>query len=168
MKSETLFEATIPVFIRFLHNLDAILSAGERYVAEGKISEQALLDGKLAPDMYNTIQQVGYAYFMALETVTNMTGKAAPEFGYDEKSIGQLHESLGRVTTFLRTIKPEDFADADGKEVKTYLSEDKTFPPDIYVRELAVPNFFFHVTTAYDILRHLGVPLTKQDYLGSR
>jgi hypothetical protein len=117
--------------------------------------------------MYTLIQQVGYVYFMAFETVENLTGKKPPEFTYDEKNFKELKTSLKRASAFLKTIKPQDFKSRKSG-VKTFLHPKKKFSDTVYVRELALPNFFFHVTTTYDILRHLGVPLTKQKYLGLR
>ncbi|MEP7162837.1 MAG: DUF1993 domain-containing protein [Candidatus Moraniibacteriota bacterium] len=167
-KSDNLYEETIPIFIRFLGNLSTILDKGNRFAKrkKGRVSEKKLLEGRLAPDMYTFIQQIGYAYFMALETACNLTGKEMPVFTYDEKSVKELQTSLRRSIAFLRTIKPRDIASTRGKRMKTFLDPTERFSREMYVRTLALPNFFFHVTTAYDIFRHLGVPLKKDDYLG--
>jgi hypothetical protein len=170
MQTEPLFEETIPVFILFLSNLSGLLKKGSVFAGKkgNKNSEKKLIERKLAPDMYTFTQQIGYAYFMAFETVTNLTGKQPPEFTYDEKSIKELQTSLKRATAFLRTITKKDIAFSKGKKMKTFLHQKKTFSREEYVRTVALPNFFFHVATAYDIFRHLGVPLTKEDYLGKR
>lgn len=164
MQKDPLYIETIPVFIRFLGNLSDILEIGKK----SRIAEGKLLEGRLAPDMYNLKEQVGYVYFMALECAQNLSGKAGPEMGYDEKSIKELRASLARVIAFLKTVKPKDYANVKSKRVRTFLVSGKTVARDAYVRELALPNFYFHVTTAYDIMRHLGVPLKKGDYLGKR
>ena len=168
MKQEPLFDETIPVFILFLRNLDLLVKKGARFIAtkEKKLSDTKLITSKLAPDMYTFTQQIGYAYFMAFEVVTNLTGKQPPEFGYDEKSSAELSESLKRAVAFLKTIRPNDLKYSKGKKMRTFLNKKKTLSRETYVRSLAVPNFFFHVTTAYDIYRHLGVPLQKEDFLG--
>lgn len=167
MKNQTLYTETVPVFIHFLGTLQKILAKGQKHARKARgLNEKTLVGGKLAPDMYPLTQQVGYAYFMAFETVTNLTGKQPPEFTYDEKNIKELNRSLGRAVTFLKTIKPRDIK-PDAKTVETFLLAKKKIPTETYVRMYALPNFFFHVTTAYDILRHLGVPLVKEDYLGS-
>jgi hypothetical protein len=116
--------------------------------------------------MFNFTQQVGYAYFTALEIATNLSGKEMPKFTYDEKSIQELKVSLKRAIQFLKTIKPKDVAYSEKKRMKTFLNPKASFARDTYIQMLAMPNFFFHVTTAYDIFRHLGVPLKKDDYLG--
>jgi hypothetical protein len=167
MKQQTLYEETIPVFVLFLENLQKVLDKGRWYSGKGgrSVSEKKLVEGKLAPDMYNCMQQVGYAYFMALEVAGTFTTKKPPELSYDEKNIAQLKESLKKVVKYLKSVKSKDFVMPSGK-VKTFLSAKKRFSSERYIRELALPNFFFHVTVTYSILRHLGVPLKKEDYLG--
>jgi hypothetical protein len=162
---ESLFNETVPVFIRFLGNLENVLDVAQKYAAKKRVSERKLVEGRLAPDMYTLAQQVGYAYFMAFEVVENLSGNKSPEFTYDEKTIKELRASLKRAVTFLKTVKAKDMRKKRGG-VKTFLHPKKAFREETYVRELALPNFFFHVATAYDIMRHLGVPLKKNDYLG--
>jgi hypothetical protein len=166
MNNKSLFDETVPVFINFLKNLEGVLDTANRYASKNKkLSEKKLVNGRLAPDMYTLAQQVGYAYFMAFEVVENLAGKKAPEFTYDEKTIKELKTSLKRAVTFLKTVKPKDFKPRKSG-IQTFLHAKKKFSDEAYIHNLALPNFFFHVTTAYDIARHLGVPLTKQDYLG--
>lgn len=170
LESEILYQETVPVFVRFLSNLDAIMEKGILFASNKKngVSEQQLIEEKLAPDMFHFVKQIGYAYFTALECVTNLAGKESPKFTYDENSIKELQESVRRVVDFLNTTKADDFSFSEGKDIKTFLHDTKTFSREAYVRELSLPNFFFHVTTAYDIFRHLGVPLQKSDYLGAQ
>lgn len=161
-----LHELTIPVFAAYLENLAKIIEKAKRHAAKGKVPATALHAGRLAPDMYTFMQQIGYAYFMALETATNLSGAGAPKFTYDEKDLGELQKSLRRAAAFLKKIPKSKFKGADKKKVATFLIPNKKIPAKKYVLFLALPNFFFHVTTAYDILRHMGVPLKKDDYLG--
>ena len=181
MKHDELYDATIPVFVHYLGNLRTILEEGKRHVAitnkstnkktgkQAKMTEEELISARLAPDMYTFIQQIGYAYFMTLEAATILAGKEMPKFTYDEKTIAELDASLLRAILYLKTIKPRDFAREEEKQkdkkVKTYLHPTKRFSREAYVHTLAVPNFFFHVTTAYDIFRHKGVPLGKSHFL---
>ena len=103
---------------------------------------------------------------MALEAGENLSGKKPPAFAYDEKTFPELKRSLARTIRYLKTIHPKDIAKNENKKVQTFLRPKKKFLARQYVLTLALPNFFFHVTTTYDILRHLGMPLKKQDYLG--
>ena len=149
-------------------NLDQIIEKGRNFIDDEKnqLTEADLLNGKLAPDMYNFTKQVGYAYFMVLESITNLTGKEAPTFTYDEKNLDELRDSLKRVVEFLDTIKVDDLAHSEEKVITSFLNQDETYDREIYIRQLALPNFFFHITTAYDIFRYFGIPLGKDDYLG--
>ncbi|MEK7604209.1 MAG: DUF1993 domain-containing protein [Patescibacteria group bacterium] len=161
-----LYEVSIPVFIRSLESLRKIVRKAARYAPRKKIKMSTLLTARLAPDMYTLTQQVQYAYFMALETAVNLSGRPMPQdFKYDEKTLTELDHSLKKAIAFLKTITPRSCASTTGT-VKTFLHPTKKFKKDFYATQLALPNFFFHVTTAYDILRSKGIPLKKDDYLG--
>jgi len=166
MKEFTLYEATIPVFILYLSNLERIIKKAKRFSKRHSIPEKRLVEGTLAPDMYNFIQQVGYAYFTALETTTNLTKTQAPQFDYNEKTFSDLQKSLRRTIIFLKGRPRNSFRGATARQVETFLDPGKKHHTQDYVLKLALPNFFFHITTAYDILRHLKIPLVKDDYLG--
>lgn len=163
----TLYDITIPVFIRGLENLRKVLAKAKRHATKKRVSMSGLLRSRLAPDMYTFTQQVQYAYFMALETAVNLSGRAMPKsFKYDEKTVADLDRTLKMAIAFLKSTKRATFSGADKKKITTFLDPKVKTKADFYVRELALPNFFFHVTTAYDILRHKGIPLTKDNYLG--
>jgi uncharacterized protein len=166
MNSTSLYEVTIPVFTHFLGNLRGILNEGKRLTKKGAVREEVLITARLAPDMYTFTQQIGYAYFMALEAATILSGKDMPVFTYDEKNVKELDASLARAIAFLKTVRPAHFKKSERKRVKTFLHPTKRFARETYVYTLALPNFFFHVTTAYDIFRNQGVPLRKEHYLG--
>lgn len=161
-----LYTSTVSVFIRNLENLRRLLEKAEKFSKQKKIPPKKLLEGKLAPDMYNLTQQVGYAYFIVLEAAGNLTGKKPPHFTYDETSFVELKKSLGRTIAFLKTIKPRDFKGADKKKVVSHLQPKKKLSAQKYVFQAIMPNFFFHYTVIYAILRNLRVPLTKEDYIG--
>lgn len=166
MKNITLYTITIPLFIRYLSNLVRILEKAKRFSVKNGVSEQQLVSGRLAPDMYTLVQQVGHAYFMALETTANLSGIEGPKLTYDEKSLGELQKSLRKVIAFLESCPERKFNTGDTKQVATFLHQGKKYSKREYVINLALPNFFFHVTTTYDILRHNGIPLGKDDFLG--
>ena len=160
------YTLTVPVFIRSFDHLLAIVEKGEAFAKPKKISEKKMLDARLAPDMYTLTQQVQYAYFTALDATTGLTGTQSPVFAYDEGSFAELKKSVRRTISFLKTIKPKDFTTASKRKVPAYFNPERKVPAEKYILTLALPNFFFHLTTAYAILRHLGVPLKKADYLG--
>ncbi len=163
----TLHTITIPVFARYLANLSIVLKKGARHAAKKKWSDKKLLGLRLAPNMYNLTQQIQYAYFTALEAAVNLSGRPMPEFAYDETTTRELQKSLSRTIAFLKTIRPKELERGRGKKVGTFLlSPKQRIMKEQYATTLALPNFFFHVTTAYDILRHAGVAIGKDDYLG--
>ena len=162
----SLYQTTIPVFVKYLSNLLKLIEKGNTHAAQKKISATRLLHAKLAPDMFTFTKQVQYSYFMALETAVNLSGRPMPKFAYDEKTVEDLKLSLKRAIAFLKKIKPAEFNSVSKRKVKTFLYPKKKIGREQYVLMFALPNFFFHVTTAYDILRHVGVPLKKEDYLG--
>ena len=151
-----MYEATIPVFIRSLGNLLKIMEKAERHANK-----------RLYVDMFNFTKQVQYSYFMALDAASNLSGLPSPKFDYDEKSMAELKKSVRLVVKFLRTIKPEDIKRGSKKRIPVFFDQKLTLLPADYVQNLAVPNFFFHYVTAYDILRHYGIPLGKSDYIGA-
>ena len=108
---------------------------------------------------------------MALDAAGNLTGVPAPKFAYDEKTMTELKKSLKLVVKYLKTIKQENVKKYERKLVKmripVFFDPKQTLIPKDYVHNFALPNFFFHYVTAYDILRHYGVPIGKKDYLGA-
>ncbi|HYF13151.1 MAG TPA: DUF1993 domain-containing protein [Candidatus Paceibacterota bacterium] len=162
-----LYKITIPVFIRGLENTLTLIERAQRQAKKEKISWEKLFDGRLAPDMYNFKEQVGYVYFIALEAAGQLTGKKIPDFSYDETSFEELKTSLKRTIAFLKTIKEKDLKGAEKRKYTSHLMPKKKISAEKYISTAILPNFYFHVTTAYDILRHLSVPLTKEDYIGN-
>lgn len=163
---EQLFSATVPVFIRGLDTVLRLLDQGEQYAKQKEFDAHNLLQARLAPDMLNLIGQVQYAYFSTLEAAEQLAGKPQPKLSWDEKTYADVRESINRVQEHLRAIQPADFKDAEQKQVESFLRPGVQLSAEEYVRSVIVPNFFFHVTTAYDVLRHNGVPLGKDDYIG--
>ncbi len=157
---------TISLIARALENLLLIIGKGEKWAQKKKMSQKKLLASRLRPDMFNFCQQVQYAYFMALEVGVGLSGRAAPNLAYDETSTAELKASVKKTITFLHSIKPADLAGAGGRKVALFFEPKRQIGATLYVERVGIPNFFFHCVTAYDILRHIGVPINKDDYLG--
>jgi hypothetical protein len=163
--SASLYQITVPLYINGLEALQRIITKGEAYATEKQIDTTGLLKSKLSPDMYDFIQQVGYAYFMALEVVGNLATEALPDVNYKERTTPELAQSLDRVIAYLKKIKP---AQIDGQEtalIPLFWEKEKSLPALEYIQKIGLPNFYFHVITAYDIFRNQGVPLGKNDYI---
>ena len=164
----SMFDVSVPVLTRGLTILSTLLDKGVRHAAETGKDEAALVAARLAPDMANLAGQVQRASDTAKFAAARLTGTEAPGFPDDETTIEQLQQRCAKTIAYLQGVEPQKF---DGSETRTITfgggANKWTLPGDRYLLAFALPNFFFHVTTAYDILRHEGVPVGKRDYLGS-
>lgn len=162
----SIYEASIPVFIRSLGNLEAILDKAVAQSAADGIDPQSLVDGRLADDMLPLAGQIQRASDTAKGAGARLSGVDNPSFADTETSFAELKTRIQRTVEFLKAIPPEAF---DGSEARTISMRNGAVQLDgqTYLLRHALPNFFFHVTTAYDILRHKGIALSKTDYLGT-
>jgi uncharacterized protein len=165
--SVSLYNLTVPVFTRMLTNLLALMDKAEASAAERKFDTLVLSEARLAPDMIPFRGQIMIATDHVKGCVSRLAGLPVPSWPDTENSFAELRERIQKALDLLKTITPEQLAGSEdrnvlliqgGKEI-TMLGLD-------YVTQRALPNFFFHVTTAYTILRHNGVPIGKRDYLG--
>jgi hypothetical protein len=161
-----LYTTTVPMFLQSLANLVKIIERAEKHAKAEKFDSSVYLTYRLAPDMFNFTQQVQYAYFLALDVTSKLSGKKEPVFTYDEKSLAELKESIRRTIKYLKSVKPKDFSEAEKKLVPVFWNPKQRLTGADYVAQLGIPDFFFHYAIAYGILRHGGVPLGKEDYIG--
>ena len=161
-----LYELTIPQFIKTLHNLSLIIDKAALNATERKFEIDVLLNSRLAPDQFNFIRQVQIASDTAKTFAAKMTGKDAPVYEDNEKTLPEVKARIEKTIGFLQSISASDFKGAEDKQITQPRWEGKYLTGLEYAREHALPNMFFHVTTAYSILRHNGVPVGKKDYLG--
>lgn len=159
------YKATIPVFIRTLENLSGMLDKAVSFLEERGMREGELLEGRLAPDQFSFVKQIQIATDNAKNGVARLVAVEPPTFLDEEKNIGELKKRLEKTVAYLKTIQPEQFAESGSRKVILPYFPGKYLPGDEYLNHYLVPNFFFHVVTAYSILRHLGVPFGKEDYL---
>lgn len=164
----TIYDATIPVFRQTLNSLLGILDKAEAHAAEKGIDVSDLLNATLAPDMFNCIRQVQIATDHAKGCAARLAGIDIPRFDDTEKTIGELRDRIRKTLDFIASVTPEQCAGAESREIKLVFPwATYEFTGQRYVTYWALPNYFFHVTTAYDILRHKGVPVGKSDFLGA-
>ncbi|UIN35013.1 DUF1993 domain-containing protein [Methylobacterium oryzae] len=166
--SLSLYDVSVPVFMRGLTILSTLLDKAEAHASETGEPLETYLETRLAPDMLTLVGQVQRASDTAKFGGARLTGAAAPSFADDETTFDQLRERCTKTAAYLSTLAPATFEGSDTRPV-TFGggANERTLSADRYVLQFALPNFFFHVTTAYDILRHKGVPVGKRDYLGS-
>ncbi|MDP2245359.1 DUF1993 family protein [Pseudomonas sp.] len=167
--SLSMHQASVPVFIRQLGNLSTILGLAATDAENRKIEPAVLLNARLAPDMFPLIRQVQIACDGALAGTALLANIDAPGQTDDEASFAELQARIARVQAFLQGISA---AQIDGSEERTVTlsrrGKDTHFQGQAFLLDHVMPNFYFHLTTAYAILRHNGVAIGKRDFLGTR
>ena len=163
----SMYQASVPVFIRTLNNLVGILEKGAKYAETKKIDPSVLVNSRLSPDMFPLFKQVQIASDIAKRGAAQLAGVEAPKFEDNETTFPELIDRIQKTISYLDTFKSEQI---DGSEEKTITLQmrDNTlsFQGMPFLLYFVLPNVYFHVTTAYDILRHCGVEVGKQDFLG--
>jgi hypothetical protein len=157
----------VPVFLRGLGTLDAVLAKGRAFAEAEGIDAAALLEARLAPDMLTLVGQVQRASDTAKFAAVRIGGVENQSFADEEKDFGDLAERIARTRAFLEAVPRGAMDGRAGETISVNIGRTPiTMRAGDYALKFALPNFFFHVTTAYDILRHKGVPLGKMDYIG--
>ncbi|ASD62308.1 DUF1993 domain-containing protein [Bdellovibrio bacteriovorus] len=162
-----LYEMTVPPFIKTLKNLSAILDKGAHLAETKKFDVEVLLNSRLAPDQFPLTRQIQIACDTAKLGVARLTGKEAPSHPDTEKTLPELKTRIESTIAFLESVSAKDFEGADKKHISQPRWEGKYLTGEDYVLHHAIPNIYFHVTTAYSILRHNGVEIGKKDFLGA-
>jgi hypothetical protein len=166
--SVSMYTVSVPVFIQHLGGLSGVLDKAAAWAAARKIGEPDLLGMRLAPDMFPLARQVRAATDHAANAAGRLSGKEAPKFANDETNIAQLKERIAKTVEFLKTMKPADIDGTEGKDIKITFPSGATreFTGQSLLLGNSLPNFYFHCTTAYDIVRQCGVELGKRDFMG--
>ena len=161
-----LYEITVPQFTKMLHNLNLMMDKAAQNSVERKFEMDVLLNSRLAPDQFNFIRQVQIACDTAKFYAARMTGKEAPAHEDTEKTLPELKARIETVIGYLNSFKAEDFKGAEERKISQPRWEGKYLTGFEFATQHAIPNVYFHVATAYAILRHNGVPVGKKDFLG--
>ena len=162
-----MYQETFGQMNKMLGQLDKWLDAAAELAKTKKIEPSTILGYRLAPDQFAFVRQVQNACDTAKLAASRLTGKDAPSHPDTEQTIEELQARVRAVRTYLDGFSAADFAGAATRVVTQPRWEGKTMAGADYFLEHALPNFFFHTTHAYAILRHIGVPLGKRDYLGA-
>ena len=162
-----MYQASIPQFRKMLGNLSTILTKAEEHVAAKGIDGKVLVEGRLFPDMFPLAKQVQIACDQVKNGMARLASIDPPKFDDSEATLAQLKERIAKTIAFIDAIKPEQVDGTEAKEIKFSIKEwNFEFVGEQYVLTWIIPNFYFHVTTAYNILRHNGLEIGKSDYLG--
>jgi hypothetical protein len=161
-----IYDASVPVFIHFLNGLAALLRKAEAHVQAKKLDPNAFLFARLFPDMFTFTKQVQLACDFAKGTSARLAGVTAPSHPDDEKSFDELHDRIRKTVDYLRGLNKEQFAEGAERAI-TFKAGGKEFTVKgaQYLSNVGLPNFYFHVTTAYGLLRHNGIEIGKADFL---
>jgi uncharacterized protein len=162
----SMYAASVPQMKKMLQNLDKWIEMAVANAKTRGFDANVLLQMRLAPDQYPFVRQVQSSCDTAKFTAARLTGKEAPKHPDTETTIEELHARIKAVVTYLDTFSEKDFAGASERHIDLPFAQGKWMPGNEYLNELQIPNFYFHATTAYAILRHNGVPLGKMDYIG--
>jgi len=165
--SLSLYDITVPVFLRAFGNLTEILKKGEAFADGNGIAHKELLEARLIGDMLPLTGQIQRASDTAKFVPVRIGQIENMPMADDEATFADLHARIEKTVAFLKSVDPASMADREDAEIVVKnRSGSTTYTGRSYVLGFALPNFYFHVTTAYAILRHKGVPVGKMDYLG--
>jgi hypothetical protein len=164
----SMYQASVPAFLQMLSALSSILGKTEAFAAERRIDPQVLLNYRVAPDMFPLARQVQIAADHAKGCCARLAGVAVPKWADDETTFADLKARIARTVTFVEGFEP---AAIDGSEERaitlTIGGQPMSFTGQSYLVHFVLPNLYFHVTTAYAILRHAGLAIGKRDYMGA-
>jgi len=165
----TTYDQLVTVFTQMLGALDKVLTKAEADAEARKIDPSVFTNGRLAPDMLPLTRQIQIMTDQAKGGASRLAGQEPPKWSDEEKTFADLHARVAKTIAHLKTFKPADFDGAETRSIELkFPNATLQFKGKDYFLSFVVPNFYFHYTTAYAILRHNGVPIGKQDFLGGR
>jgi hypothetical protein len=163
----SMYQASVPCFVRTLGNLSAILDKAQAHVDARKIDPAALTSYRLFPDMLPMTKQVQIACDAAKGLVARLSGLENPVHDDNEKTLGELQARIAKTLAFVQSVTPVQIDGTEDKDIVVKRGDTETHYKGMqYLLGNALTNFYFHLTTAYNILRHNGVEIGKRDYLG--
>jgi hypothetical protein len=164
----SLYAASVPVFTQMLSSLASVLDKAGAHITDKKLDPDALLQARLFPDMFPLIRQVQIAADFAKGATARLAGLEVPKYEDNEVTLADLQARIAKTLAFIGGVEASQIAGSEQREISIG-SGDKLrhFKGQAYLLHYALPHFYFHVTTAYDILRHNGVAIGKADYIGT-
>jgi uncharacterized protein len=163
----SMYQGSVPVFLQLLGGLNGFLDKAQQQAAARKLDGTVLINWRLYPDMFTLARQVKAASDHAINGAGRVAGAELPKLPDADASIDEMKARVSKTIDFLKTLKPAQLDGAEDREVTiTMGGQPRTFKGQNYLYHMAMPNFYFHVTTAYNILRHLGFDIGKRDFMG--
>ena len=165
----SMYSVSIPVFMQHLNGLSGVLDKAAAWATARKVNEADLLNMRLSPDMFNLTRQIRAATDHAANAAGRLSGKELLKFANDETTIAQFKDRIAKTIEYLKSVKQSEVDGTEGKEIKITFPSGQTsrvHRPEPVARQ-RLPNFYFHATTAYDIIRQCGVEVGKRDFMGT-
>ena len=163
-----MYQASVPAFLKMLTNLSAILEKAEAFAAARKIEPEVLLNWRLAPDMFALTRQIQIASDLAKGTTARLAGREVPKYADEEKTFAELKARIAKTVKFVGGFTAKDIDGSESRDITlTMGGQEMHFKGEPYLVHFALPNFYFHATTAYDIVRSCGVEIGKRDFIGA-
>ena len=163
----SMYDLTVPVFTKMIPSVQHVLKKAEADAEARNIDPQVFLQARLAPDMLNLIRQVQICSDQVKGSLSRLSGGEIPSWPDDETSFADLHARLEKALAYAKSFEPEQLEGAETRTIEIKFPQASfTFIGLEYLTQFVLPNFYFHMTTAYDILRHNGVQIGKRDFLG--
>jgi hypothetical protein len=163
----SMHSASVPVFVRMLGNMLTWLDKAQEHAAAKKFEPGVFLATRLAPDMLPFLNQVQIACDAAKFAVARLAGVEAPKFEDNEASFDELRQRIRKTIDYVRSVPAAQIDGTEDKDIAVPRRDGTlTLKGEVYLKHMVMPNFYFHVTTTYALLRHNGVDLGKRDYLG--
>ncbi|MEI6335743.1 MAG: DUF1993 domain-containing protein [Methylococcaceae bacterium] len=164
-----MYTTSVPVFKQLLSSLSAILIKAEAFASEKKFEPKVLLDARLFPDMFPLLRQVQIATDFAVSVTARLAGVEVPVNDNNEQTFAELQERIGQALSFIESLTPAQFEGSETREIvlRPGTPKEKKLLGHTYLSSYGLPQFFFHVTTAYAILRHNGLEVGKGDFMGA-
>jgi hypothetical protein len=164
-----MYTVSVPVFMQHLNGLAGVIDKAAAHAAARKINEADMLNMRLAPDMFPLVRQIRAATDHACSAAGRLSGKELPKFANDETTFAQLKDRIGKTIEFLKGVKAGEVDGTEEKDISITFPNGNTrqFKGMGLLLGNSLPNFFFHTTTAYDIIRQCGVEIGKRDFMGT-
>lgn len=163
----SLYDSSFPQMVRMLGQVLVWLDKAEAYAQQKKFDPEVLLDARLAPDQWNFRRQVQTVIFWPLRLSALLTGREPPQPEAGDETIAELRARIGKTLEQVKALKPEQLKGAEERTIPLFFLPGKGMSAPDFVFQFALPNFYFHATTAYSILRHNGIEVGKTDFIGS-
>lgn len=165
----SMYKISVPIFMQFLGSLSAVLDKAAAHCEAKKIDPSVLVNMRLSPDMFPLLRQVRAATDHAVNATARLAGVEPPTFANTEVTFPELKERLAKAIDFVKGFRPDQIDGTEDKAIKITFPSGATrdFTGQSLLLNNSLPNFYFHCTTAYDILRHCGVELGKRDFMGT-